>query len=108
MTAPHPNYAIKNREIVAETSDMRFTKFRLGPGESIPWHLHTEVTDWHICLEGEMRVEVSPGSAVDLSPGDMFDVPPRTAHRPVNVGAGDCSFVIVQGVGAYDFLPLEE
>ena len=108
MAEPQPNYAIANREIVAESDDMRLTKFRLAPGESIPWHLHTEVTDWHICLEGEMRVETSPGSAVELTPGGMFDVPPRTAHRLLNSGARDCSFVIVQGVGTYDFLPLEE
>ncbi len=108
MTAPHPNYAIKNRQIIAETDHMRMTQFRLGPGESIPWHLHTEVTDWHICLEGEMRVETSPGSAVDLSPGGRHDVPPKTAHRIVNSGSGDCCFIIVQGVGAYDFLPLED
>lgn len=108
MTAAQPNYAIKNRRIIAETDELRMTEFRLGPGESIPWHLHTEVTDWHICLEGKMRVETSPGSAVELTPGGRHDVPPRTAHRLVNSGAGDCSFIIVQGVGAYDFLVLEE
>lgn len=108
MTAPHPSYAIKNRQIIAETGDMRMTRFRLSAGESIPWHIHTEMTDWHICLEGEMCVETSPGSPVDLSPGGMYDVPPKTAHRVLNTGADDCSFVIVQGGGNYDFLPLEE
>lgn len=108
MTEPGAHFAVEGMEVVAESSDMRFTKFRLAAGQSIPWHLHTEVADWYICLEGQMRVETSPGPSFDLAPGGMCDVQAKTAHHVVNTGSGDCAFVIVQGVGAYDFLPLEE
>lgn len=60
MTVPHPDFAIKNRQILAETDDMRMTQFRLSGGESIPRHIHTGTVDWHNCLEGELRVETCP------------------------------------------------
>ena len=108
MAEPTANFTIEGMEVVAESADMRFTKFHLGPGESIPWHIHTEVADWYICLEGQMRVETSPGPGFDLEPGGMGDVQAKTAHHVVNTGDGDCRFVIVQGVGAYDFVTLDD
>ena len=104
---PHQNYTIKNREILAEDKDMRFTEFTLDVGEHIPWHIHSAMTDWHICLEGRVRVDTSPGPFYDLGPGERIAVPNRTAHSVINIGDTECKFVIVQGGGPYDFLPLE-
>jgi len=45
-----PTYTVKNIETIAEGSDMRARLYTLAPGDVIPWHYHTAVTDWHFCL----------------------------------------------------------
>ena len=102
-----PAFSPTGMETIAETNGMKFTRFHLANGESIPWHIHTNVADWYVCQEGRMRVATSLGPDFDLEPGGMCEVPPKTAHHVINTGDGDCRFVLVQGVGAYDFLPLE-
>ncbi len=79
MTAPHPNYAIKNRQILVETDDKRMNQFRRSAGESIPWQIHTEMTDWHICLEGEVRVETCPYPGFGVEFGGRFQDHDRPA-----------------------------
>jgi quercetin dioxygenase-like cupin family protein len=37
--------------------DFRARLYTLAPGEVIPWHYHTAVTDWYFCLVGILRVE---------------------------------------------------
>ena len=52
-----PSYTVKNIEAIAEGSDMRARLYTLAPGDVIPWHYHTAVTDWYFCLAGILRVE---------------------------------------------------
>ena len=42
----------------------------------------------------------------ELQPGDGSAVPPMTAHRLAGKNGGRRCFVIVQGVGTYDNVPL--
>jgi quercetin dioxygenase-like cupin family protein len=52
-----PSYTVKNIEAIAEGSDMRARLYTLAPGDVIPWHYHTAITDWYFCLAGILRVE---------------------------------------------------
>jgi hypothetical protein len=54
-----PSYTVKNIEAIAEGSDMRARLYTLAPGDVIPWHYHTAVTDWYFCLVGILRVETT-------------------------------------------------
>ena len=42
-----PSYTVKNIKAIAEGSDMRARLYTLAPGDVIPWHYHTAVTDWY-------------------------------------------------------------
>ena len=100
-------YEIEDREMVAETSDLRVQLLTLAEGQSIPWHCHTRVSDATFCLEGEILIETrAPRARFHLKPGERCDVPPKRAHIVQNIGAGRARFLIVQGVGAYDFVPV--
>lgn len=101
------DYSVQDMTVIAEGSDMRFTDFTLAAGEVVPWHIHSQMADWYICKEGKLLIKTSPGPDYDLDPGGMCHVPPKTAHKVVNAGDGVCKFVIVQGVGAFDFIGLE-
>ncbi len=48
----------------------------------------------------------APRGVHRLAPGERSTLPPKTAHRVLNGGDGDCCFVLVQGVGAYDYVPV--
>ncbi|MEQ9641226.1 MAG: cupin domain-containing protein [Alphaproteobacteria bacterium] len=101
-------YTIAGREMLAKTDDLQVQILSLGPGECVPWHYHSEVADTFVCLDGPMEVVTkNPDTAHRLDPGETYKVPVRKAHKVQGVDGGACRFVIVQGIGAHDFLPIE-
>ena len=108
MTAPeHPSYQIAGRELVSEADGLRVQILTLGPGEKVPWHCHSVVTDIFVCLEGTTVIETrAPRARQELAPGGHCVVPPKTAHQVTAKDRAGCRFTIVQGVGVYDFIPL--
>ena len=100
-------YTISGRELVAGGADLRVQVLSLAAGEAIPWHYHSEITDQMVCLEGPMVVETrAPRNTYELAPGGRCAVPPKTAHYVHGKDGGPCRFMIVQGVGVYDFVPV--
>jgi quercetin dioxygenase-like cupin family protein len=104
------SYTVKNLETIAEGSDVRARLYTLAPGDVIPWHYHTAVTDWYFCLSGKLRVETRAPRADQLvAVGGGYKIAPKTAHRISNGGDGDdCRFLLLQGVGVYDFNRIAE
>ena len=104
-------FVVSSRRIVAESADVQVKEFTLGAGEQIPWHHHTHVFDVFYCIEGGLtvqRMDVRSGRRLDdlvLQVGDSAKVEPGTAHRPFNSSTAICRFVLIQGIGKYDFLP---
>lgn len=97
-------YEIEATDILAETPDLRVLKITLAPGQSIPWHYHTAIVDQFYCIEGDLRVETKGGRQVfELTAGDECQVEPKTAHFVSNNTRSRCRFLLVQGVGSYDF-----
>jgi quercetin dioxygenase-like cupin family protein len=101
----NPYYTVKDIELVAEAKDLRAQIFTLAPGEEIPWHWHSQITDRFFCLAGTLRIETrAPRADERIAVGGIYAVPPKTAHRSSNGDDGeDCRFLLLQGVGDYDF-----
>jgi len=105
------DYTVSSRKWVAEGSDVFVKEFTLEKDEEVPWHSHTAVFDVFYCIEGRMQIErqdLFSGERLapfQLTVGDSAKVEPGTAHRVTNPHAASCRFLIVQGVGAYDFIP---
>ncbi len=100
-------YEIEETVVVAETDDLRVLRITLGPDQSIPWHFHTTVTDTFTCIEGVLQVDTrAPRATYRMEVGEGCEVPPKTAHVVTNAGEGRCRFVIVQGIGPYDYIPV--
>jgi len=103
------SYDVQQWETVAETPTLRVIVITLAPGQCVPWHLHTEITDTFYCLAGPMVVEHRDGMAAsELATGETYAVPPQTPHYVHGKDGGRCKFLIVQGIGTYDFVPLDE
>jgi quercetin dioxygenase-like cupin family protein len=98
-------YTVKSIEPVAIGSDVQARLFTLAPGETIPWHFHSAVTDWYFVLEGTLSIETrAPADHRDLVVGESYRIAPKTAHLVSNRSEADARFLLVQGVGSYDFL----
>jgi quercetin dioxygenase-like cupin family protein len=103
-----PNYTVKNIEPVVAGTDVQARVFTLAPGESIPWHRHSESTDHYFVLRGTLSIDTrKPDDAQTLNVGGRYKITPGTAHLISNRGAADCAFLLVQGVGKYDFIKSE-
>jgi quercetin dioxygenase-like cupin family protein len=98
-------YSVKSVEPVAIGNDVQARVFTLAPGEEIPWHFHSAVTDWYFVLEGALSIETrAPADSRLLTVGERYHIPPKTAHLIANRSDADARFLLVQGVGVYDFL----
>jgi len=99
-----PDYEVKNVEPVAVSTDIQVRVFTLADGDVIPWHYHSESTDHYFVLRGQLTIETrSPDYRYRLAVGERHKILPSTAHRISNESASECQFLLVQGVGKYDW-----
>jgi quercetin dioxygenase-like cupin family protein len=104
VMAQGQGYTVKAIEPVAIGSDVQARVFTLAPGEEIPWHFHSAVTDWYFVLEGTLSIETrAPADRRELAVGETYHIAPKTAHLISNPTEADTRFLLVQGVGPYDF-----
>jgi quercetin dioxygenase-like cupin family protein len=103
---PRDGYVIAGREMVAEGADLRVSILTLASGQCIPWHSHSETADSFFCMEGPMVVETRvPAAFLVLNPGERCTIGPKRPHYVHGQNDGPCKFMIVQGVGVYDWVP---
>ena len=58
-------------------------------------------------LEGDLRIFLQqPKEEVRLTPGQTYAVPPKRPHLVTNAGDTSAVFLVLQGIGEYDFVPL--
>jgi quercetin dioxygenase-like cupin family protein len=101
---PQP-YKVRNIHVVAKGADVLVREYALDPGETIPWHRHSEVSDSYYGLEGTVVVETrNPAARHELAAGRSATVTPPTVHQVSNRAARPCRFLLIQGVGKYDFV----
>lgn len=94
-------------ETLMEGADMRVVMLTLAAGESVPWHYHSEISDLFVCLAGPMVVETrAPTSRHQLLAGERVTVPGKTAHFVHGLDNGPCQFLVIQGIGVYDNVPI--
>ena len=91
-------------EIILKTENARVRIIELGPNEAAPLHSHNEVTDDMFCLSGRMSVRMKdPDEETFLLPGQRCTVAQGRVHQVVNTEATGTTYLLVQGVGRYDF-----
>ena len=106
MTEMTGGYQVRRRELVAESAGLRVQILTLAAGQCVPWHLHSNIADTFVCLDGPMAIQTrDPAGETVLQPGETFAVAARRPHYVSGKDGGPCRFLIVQGVGKYDFVP---
>jgi quercetin dioxygenase-like cupin family protein len=100
-------YEVERRARHAERPGFRISELQISPTQKVPWHHHTNITDTFYVLEGRLRIFLrDPKEEVRLAPGETYAVRPGRAHLVTNGGDTSATFLVLQGIGEYDFVPL--
>jgi quercetin dioxygenase-like cupin family protein len=100
-------YEVERRAMHAERPGFRINEIQISPSQKVPWHYHNNVQDAFYVLQGRIRIFLrDPKEEVRLGPGETFSVAPKRAHLVVNGGEVSATFLVLQGIGEYDFVPL--
>ena len=100
-------YPVERRARHAERPGFRINELQLSPAQEVPWHLHTRVRDTLYVIAGTVRVFLrDPDEEIVLGPADSLAIAPGRAHRVTNAGDASATFLALQGIGEYDFVPL--
>jgi len=95
-----------SEEVILKTKDVSVRIMPLGPKANKPWHFHRNVIDNIFCLSGTIVIRLkNPQEELVLKPGDRIEILPYRIHQVVNPEVQDSTYLLVQGVGEYDFNP---
>ena len=100
-------YEVERRAEHAARPGLRITEIQLSKTQKVPWHYHNNVQDTFYVLNGNLRLFLrDPKEEIRLAPGDTYSIKPRRPHLVANGGEGSATFLVLQGIGEYDFVPL--
>ena len=100
-------YDVERRAYHAVRPGFRISELQIGPSQKVPWHYHTNVHDTFYVVAGSICIFLQdPKEEVRLAPGQTFQVPPKRPHLVTNAGTASAVFLVLQGIGDYDFVPL--
>lgn len=100
-------YEVEYRARHLERPGFRISELRLSPTQQVPWHSPTSVGDTFYVLEGAIRLHLqNPKEAIDLAVGESYAVVAGRPHLVINPGETSTTFLILQGVGQYDYVPV--
>lgn len=100
-------YEVERRVQHAARPGFRITELQLSPTQKVPWHSHTNISDTFYVLDGQLRLFLQdPKEEVNLKPSEVYVVRAARPHLVTNAGTKSLTFLVLQGVGEYDFIPL--
>ena len=87
----------------------RITELQLSRTQKVPWHFHNNIADTFYVMKGNLRLFLQdPKEEVRLAPGQTFTAVAGRPHLVTNGGEEPVSFLVLQGIGEYDYVPLLE
>ena len=101
-------YEVERRVRHAERPGFRISELQISPTQFVPWHCHTKISDTFYVIEGSIRLLLKdPVEEILLAPGETYVVRKRRPHRVENAGSTSATFLVLQGVGEYDYVALK-
>jgi len=100
-------YQVERRAYHAERPGFRISELQISPAQTVPWHYHNNIQDTFYVIEGHIRLFLrEPKQEVTLGPGEIYSVAPGRPHLVCNGGETSATFLVLQGIGEYDYVPL--
>lgn len=95
---------MQESEVIVKTDTIRVRIMSLAPREIADWHYHTEVIDDIFCLTGTIVVRMQkPDEEKELQPGQRCRIETGRIHQLENLTGKETKYLLVQGIGKYDF-----
>lgn len=80
---------------------------QISPTQTVPWHYHNNVQDTFYVVSGSIRIFArEPEEETLLKPGQTHVVRAGRPHLVTNAGDASAVFLVLQGIGEYDFVPV--
>ena len=100
-------YEVERRARHAVRPGFHISELQLSPTQTVPWHFHNNIADTFYVLEGEMRLFLqNPKEEVRLKPGQTYTAVAKRPHLVTNAGKTSLTFLVLQGMGEYDYVPM--
>ena len=100
-------YEVERRDQHAARPGFRIQEIQISKTQKVPWHYHNNVQDTFYVLKGSLRLFLrEPKEEVKLAAGESFTVKPKRPHLVTNGGESSATFLVLQGIGEYDYVPL--
>src|SRR5690242_5309240 len=100
-------YEVERRAQYAARPGFRITELQISPTQKVPWHYHNNVQDTFYVIEGQLRIYLmEPKQEVVLARGQTFTAAAKRPHLVTNAGETSAVFLVLQGIGEYDFVPM--
>jgi quercetin dioxygenase-like cupin family protein len=100
-------YEVERRAYYAGRPGFRIVELQISPKQKVPWHYHSNIQDTFYVIEGSLRIFMQdPKEEIRLARGETYAVPPKRPHLVTNAGDSSAVFLVLQGIGEYDFVPL--
>ncbi|MEM7135450.1 MAG: cupin domain-containing protein [Myxococcota bacterium] len=102
-------FAAERRAYLGKRPGFHINELQLGPTQSVPWHYHNTIQDTFYVIEGRIRLHLrQPDEQVVLGPAETYSVSPKRPHLVTNDTDDSSTFLVLQGIGEYDFVLLDE
>ena len=100
-------YEVERRARHAERPGFRISELQISATQQVPWHYHSNVQDTFYVLGGILRLFLrDPKEEIRLGPGETYAVRPGRPHLVTNGGESSATFLVLQGIGEYDYVSL--
>ena len=100
-------YEVERRAYYGQRPGFRISELQISPTQKVPWHLHTKIDDTFYAIEGNIRLFLqNPDEDIRLAPGATYCVKAGRPHLVTNDGDTSATFLVLQGIGEYDYVPL--
>ena len=100
-------YEVEHSAHHLEQDGFRISEIQISPTQKVPWHYHNNVTDTFYVVTGRLRLFLrDPKEEVVLNEGDSFAVAAKRPHLVTNGTDSSTRFLVLQGIGEYDYVPL--
>lgn len=100
-------YEVERRAYHLLRPGFRISELQLSPTQTVPWHYHSHVSDTFYVIEGQLRLFLQqPKQEIRLGPGESYAVAAGRPHLVTNASDTSMTFLVLQGVGEYDYIPL--
>lgn len=101
-------YEVEHLDMHAERDGFRISEITLSSTQQVPWHYHSRISDTFYVLKGQVTVYVrEPKETHVLEPGESIVIEARRPHLVRNTGKGLANFLVLQGIGQYDYVPFK-